>query len=137
MIHWWRILAAGVLSEVGVIATLLVSIAIYKARTPALSREQTQALGERIGYYGPNGRLRDDRPGGVMGSARSRIERHRQWRAGGCRQRRDHVPVLLPGETRAPFDVRRGLSRCGSLRACWPELWHRDCSGDLAATLLS
>ena len=49
--HWWRILIAGVASEAGVIAVLLTSIAIYKARTPGLSREQPQALAERLGYY--------------------------------------------------------------------------------------
>ena len=49
--HWWRILIGGVASEVRVIVALLTSIAIYKARTPGLSREQTQTLGERLGYY--------------------------------------------------------------------------------------
>jgi len=49
--HWWRIVIAGVASEVGVIVVLLTSIAIYKMRTPGLSRDQTQTLGERLGYY--------------------------------------------------------------------------------------
>ena len=49
--HWWRILIGGVASEVGVIVVLLASIAIYKARKPGLPPEQTQTLGERLGYY--------------------------------------------------------------------------------------
>lgn len=52
MIHWVRVLVAGVLSEVGVILVLLASIAIYrKLIAPGAPEPQTQSLGERIGYY--------------------------------------------------------------------------------------
>jgi hypothetical protein len=51
-IHWIRVLIAGVLSEVGVIVVLLVSIAIYrKLVAGATAREGSPSLGERIGYY--------------------------------------------------------------------------------------
>jgi len=51
-IHWIRVLIAGVLSEVGVIVVLLVSIAIYKKLgAGAAAQEGFASLGERIGYY--------------------------------------------------------------------------------------
>jgi hypothetical protein len=53
-IHWVRVVIAGVLSEVGVIVVLLLSIAIYKQLSAQATREPeagTPSLGERIGYY--------------------------------------------------------------------------------------
>jgi len=51
-IHWVRVLVAGVLSEVGVIVVLLLSIAIYKKLVAgATAEEGSPSLGERIGYY--------------------------------------------------------------------------------------
>jgi hypothetical protein len=51
-IHWIRVLIAGVLSEVGVIVVLLLSIAIYKRLVAgATAQEGSASLGERIGYY--------------------------------------------------------------------------------------
>jgi hypothetical protein len=51
-IHWIRVLIAGVLSEVGVIVVLLVSIAIYKKLVPgATAQDGSPSLGEKIGYY--------------------------------------------------------------------------------------
>jgi hypothetical protein len=51
-IHWVRVLIAGVLSEVGVIGVLLLSIAIYKRLgARPVSEAETASLGERIGYY--------------------------------------------------------------------------------------
>ena len=48
-IHWFRVLVAGVASEVGVILVLLASIAIYKKLIAP--EAETKRLGERIGYY--------------------------------------------------------------------------------------
>lgn len=53
-IHWVRVVVAGVLSEVGVIVVLLLSIAIYKKLSARATREPeagAPSLGERIGYY--------------------------------------------------------------------------------------
>src|SRR4051812_32318570 len=51
-LHWGRILLAAVLSEVGVIAVLLISIAVYsKVIAPGMSATETQTLGELVGYY--------------------------------------------------------------------------------------
>ena len=51
-IHWARVLIAAVFSELGVIAVLLVSIAIYKKLGGrAVSEQETASLGERVGYY--------------------------------------------------------------------------------------
>ena len=51
-IRWKRVLAAAVLSEVGVIAMLLAVIAVYsRVIAPGMSDAEYQRLGERAGYY--------------------------------------------------------------------------------------
>jgi hypothetical protein len=51
-LRWGRIVIAGVLSEAGVIAVLLIAIAVYsKAIAPGMSPAEKQTLGERAGYY--------------------------------------------------------------------------------------
>ena len=51
-IRWTRVIAAGVLSEIGVIATLLVAIYIYRHLiAPDMPDTEYQTLGERVGYY--------------------------------------------------------------------------------------
>ena len=51
-IRWTRVLAAAVLSEVGVIAILLAVIAVYsRVIAPGMSDADYQTLGERAGYY--------------------------------------------------------------------------------------
>jgi hypothetical protein len=51
-IRWGRVIVAGVGSEVGVIATLLVGIAIYRwLNAPAPAPVDNQRIGERLGYY--------------------------------------------------------------------------------------
>jgi hypothetical protein len=51
-IHWGRVVIGGVLSELGVIAVLLISIALYvKPIAPGISAGERKALGERVGYY--------------------------------------------------------------------------------------
>ena len=51
-IRWWRVLAAAVLSEIGVIAILLTVITVYsRVIAPGMSDADYQTLGERAGYY--------------------------------------------------------------------------------------
>ena len=51
-IHWVRVLAAGVLSEVGVVVALLIGLAIYKkVLAPGRVETNPQTPGERVGYY--------------------------------------------------------------------------------------
>ncbi|HET8698694.1 MAG TPA: hypothetical protein VFO94_14475 [Gammaproteobacteria bacterium] len=52
-IHWVRVIVGGVLSEAGVIAALVIGVAIYKkvAVAPAGAAADSRALGERVGYY--------------------------------------------------------------------------------------
>ena len=51
-IRWGRVVAAAVLSEVGVIAILLLVITIYsRAIAPGMSDAEYQTLGARAGYY--------------------------------------------------------------------------------------
>ena len=51
-IHWARVAIGGVLSELGVIAVLVVSIVIYvKVIAPGVSAEERKTLGARVGYY--------------------------------------------------------------------------------------
>ena len=51
-IRWGRIIVAAVLSEVGVVAVLLVATAVYKIMiSPGLSDDEYRGLGERVGYY--------------------------------------------------------------------------------------
>ena len=51
-IRWTRVLAAAVLSEVGVVVILLVAITVYsRVIAPGMSDAEYQTLGERAGYY--------------------------------------------------------------------------------------
>jgi len=51
-IRWTRVIVAAVLSEAGVIAVLLVGIAIYSSLiAPGMSDAEYQTLGVRAGYY--------------------------------------------------------------------------------------
>jgi hypothetical protein len=50
-IHWVRVVIAAVLSEVGVVAALLIGIALYKKMSAHAAEASSQSLGERIGYY--------------------------------------------------------------------------------------
>ena len=51
-IRWWRVIVAAVGSEAGVVAALLLVIAVYKIMiSPGLSDDEYRGLGERVGYY--------------------------------------------------------------------------------------
>lgn len=50
-IRWARVIAAAVLSEVGVISVLFAAIAGYMAVAPAMTDAQYASLGEDVGYY--------------------------------------------------------------------------------------
>ena len=51
-IRWTRVILAAVLSEAGVIAILLASIALYRSLiAPGMTDADYQTLGQRVGYY--------------------------------------------------------------------------------------
>jgi len=51
-IRWVRVIIGGVLSEVGVIAILLISLTLYtRLIATEISDTDRQTLGERVGYY--------------------------------------------------------------------------------------
>lgn len=51
-LRWGRIVFAAVLSEAGVIAALLIGIAVYsRIVAPGVPGADKQTLGERVGYY--------------------------------------------------------------------------------------
>jgi len=51
-IRWVRVLVGGLGSELGVVAALMVAIAVYRWMiAPGLSPDAYRGIGERVGYY--------------------------------------------------------------------------------------
>src|SRR5262249_37669576 len=50
-IRWVRVIIAAVLSEVAIIAVLIVAIYGYRLINPNITAEQLQTLGQDAGYY--------------------------------------------------------------------------------------